>query len=53
MPETIDQVLSKFDLDRDSVRAAGAVVMPLMDDVLDHFYNFATSDADSMRFFPD
>lgn len=53
MSDSIDQVLSKFDLDRDSVRAAGAVVMPLMDHVLDHFYSFATSDADSMRFFPD
>jgi methyl-accepting chemotaxis protein len=53
MNDTIDQVLSKFDLGRDSVKAAGALAMPLMDQVLDHFYSFATSDPDSMRFFPD
>lgn len=53
MPDTIEQVLTKFDLDRDRVRAAGALVMPLMDQVLDHFYGFATNDADSMGFFPD
>ena len=53
MSETIDQVLTKFDLDRDRVRAAGAVVLPLLDQVLDHFYDFAASDHDSLRFFPD
>jgi len=53
MNETIEQVLQKFDLDRDSVKAAGALAMPIMDQVLDHFYSFASSDADSMRYFPD
>lgn len=53
MPDSIEQVLKKFDLDRPGVKVAGALVLPLMDQVLDHFYGFATSDADSMQFFPD
>lgn len=53
MPDTIEQILEKFGLDRDGVKTAGARVLPLIDQVLDHFYDFAASDADSMAFFPD
>ena len=53
MSETVDQVLTKFDLDRDRVRTAGLHVLPLLDQVLDHFYDFAASDGDTLQFFSD
>lgn len=52
MSTDIDQVLNKFGLDRARVKDAGAFAMPIMDTVLDHFYDFATSDSDTMQFFP-
>jgi methyl-accepting chemotaxis protein len=53
MAETIEQVLQKFALTPDQVAQAGALVLPMLDQVLDHFYAVARSDGDMMGFFPD
>lgn len=52
----IKNVVQKFGLDgkdRENLVQAGKIVMPFMEEVLEHFYEFAKSDVDTARFFPD
>ncbi|MDE4301153.1 methyl-accepting chemotaxis protein [Phaeobacter gallaeciensis] len=45
--------MRKFELDDGTLKEAGKLVSPMLDEVLDHFYDFAGSNPDSAAFFPD
>lgn len=50
------KALSKFDLDgkvRAHLTQGGKLVVPLLPDVLEHFYGFISKDPEMARFFPD
>lgn len=50
------KVLAKFDLNgsvRDHLTQGGRLVIPLLPEVLDHFYGIVTADPEMARFFPD
>lgn len=53
MSVTVDHVVSKFGLDDGMLKEAGKLVIPMLDEVLAHFYDFAGNDPDSASYFPD